>query len=84
MSWRDEVEQTIKTDGRTPTHAEILKELRGDWRWHRHVKQVAEREMEIRKDRFDEVQKEALKLFGDDFLNEHKIVWEEPDVETPE
>ena len=79
MSWRDEVEQTIKTDGRPPTHSEVMQELKSEWRWHRHVKTVSEREMEIRKQRFHEVEQDALKQMGDEFLNEHQILWDEPE-----
>ena len=44
-----------------------------------HVKAVSEREMEIRKERFHEVEQDALKEMGDEFLNEHQIFWDEPD-----
>ena len=77
MSWRDDIERTIETDGRTPTHAEVLKELKSEWRWHRHVMRVSERGMEIRKQRFEEVEQDALKQLGDKFLNENQIIWEE-------
>ena len=81
MSWRDEVESAIESDGRTPTHSEVLKELRSEWRWHKHVKNVAEREMEIRKQRFTEVEQDAMKELGDIFMNENQILWDEPETE---
>ena len=81
MSWRDEVEQAIRTDGRTPTHSEVLKELRDEWRWHKHVKQVATREMEVRKQRFDEVEQDAMKQLGEKFMNDTQILWDEPETE---
>ena len=84
MSWRDEVEQTIKLDGLTPSHAEVLKELKSEWSWHKHVKEVSEREMEIRKRRFDEVEKDALRQFGDKFLDENQIIWDQPKSDKPE
>ena len=79
MAWRDDIEGIIETRGKTPTHAEVLKELKKEWRWHKHVKAVADREMEIRKQRFDEVEQDALKQMGDEFLNEHQILWDEPE-----
>ena len=79
MSWRDDMERQLSVGGSTPTHAEILKELRSEWRLHKHVKQVAEREMEIRKERFKEVEQDALKQLGDKFLNENQIFWDEPE-----
>ena len=79
MSWRADMERQLRVGGSTPTHAEILKELRSEWRWHKHVKQVAEREMEIRKERFKEVEQDALKQLGDKFLNENQIFWDEPE-----
>ena len=57
--------------------AALLKELKDEWRWHRHVKRVSEREMEIRKQRFEEVEQDALKVLGEKFLNENQIIWEE-------
>ena len=84
MSWRDDMEREMSVGGKTPTHAEVLKELRSEWQWYKHVKQVADREMSIRKRRFDEVEKEALKLFGDEFLNEHQIFWDQPKPDKPE
>ena len=79
MSWRDDMERQLSVGGSTPPPAEILKELRSEWRWHKHVKQVAEREMEIRKERFKEVEQDALKQLGDKFLNENQIFWDEPE-----
>ena len=79
MSWRDDMERQLSLGGSTPTQAEILKQLRSEWRWHKHVKQVAEREMEIRKERFKEVEQDALKQLGDKFLNENQILWDEPE-----
>jgi hypothetical protein len=77
MSWRSEMEGEMRMKGKTPTHAEVLKELKSEWRWHRHCMRVAEREMEIRKQRFEEVEQDALKQLGDKFLNENQILWEE-------
>ena len=84
MSWRDEVEQTIKLDGRTPPPAEVLKELKSECGWHKHGKEVSEREMEIRKRRFDEVEQDALRQFGDKFLNENQIIWDQSKPDKPE
>ena len=79
MSWRDDMERQLSVGDKTPTHAEILKELRSEWRWHRHVKNVAEREMEIRRERFAEVEQDALRRLGDKFMNENQIFWDDPD-----
>ena len=73
------MERQLSVGGSSRTHAVILKELRSEWRWHKHVKQVAEREMEIRKERFKEVEQDALKQLGDKFLNENQILWDEPE-----
>lgn len=73
------MEKDLTVGGKTPTHAEVLKELKSEWRWHRHVMLVAEREMEIRKQRFHEVEQDALKSLGDKFLNENQILWDETD-----
>ena len=80
MSWRDDMRKDVFWDGRTPTHAEILKELRSEWRQFKHLKQVAEREMEIRKERFTEVEQDAMKELGEKFLNENQIFWDEPET----
>jgi len=75
------METDIRMHGKTPTHAEVLKELKDEWRWHRHVKRVSEREMEIRKQRFHEVEQDALKELGEKFLNENQILWDEHETE---
>ena len=71
------METEMRMKGKTPTHAEVLKALKDEWRWQRHCMRVSEREMEIRKQRFEEVEQDALKQLGDKFLNENQIIWEE-------
>jgi|LUMF01.1.fsa_nt_gb hypothetical protein len=73
MSWRHEIEEAIRSNGREPTYVEILKELRSEWSWHNHVRECSQREMDRRKARFDEIQQEALKEMGEQFLNDNPI-----------
>jgi hypothetical protein len=58
-----------------------MKELREEWRQFNHVKQVAEREMAIRKERFTEVEQDGMKQLGEVFMNENQILWDEPEHE---
>mgnify|MGYP003136902467 CR=1 FL=1 len=81
MSWKDDIEKSLSTGGKTPTHSEVMKELREEWRQFNHVKQVAEREMAIRKQRFAEVEQDGMKQLGEEFMNENQILWDEPEHE---
>ena len=74
MSWRHEIEETIQDNGKEPSYVEILKELRSEWSWHNHVRECSQREMDKRKARFEEIQQEALKVLGEDFLNDNQII----------
>ena len=76
MSWRDDMDEKMTRRGNKPTHAEIMRELRSEWEQFKHVKLVAEREMEVRKRRFEEIQQDGLDKMGEKFLNEHQILWD--------